>query len=163
MENLDESLIDMMAGSGCKAIHFGIESESDELLALVHRSKPSFEKQKHFVDYCDRQGIKVNCFFVFGLPGETEETAEDTIKKAIRLNPNVAEFFVAQPYPGTKLHKQVEDKLFGLPVTSYDGFTELFEHPNFPRGRREQICTDAYRRFYFRPQYILSFLRRNIA
>ena len=162
LENLDEPLIDMMGKSGCRAIHFGIESESDDVLALVNRSNTTFERQKRMVDYCDQRNIKVNCFFVFGLPGETEETAEDTIRKAIRLNPNVAEFFVAQPYPGTRLYKQVEDKLFDLPVTSYDGFTELFEHPNFPRGRREQICTNAYRRFYFRPQYIRSFLRRNI-
>jgi len=99
LENIDEPLIDIMAGSGCRAIHFGIESGSDAVLAMANRSNPPFETQKRLVDYCDRRGIKVNCFFIFGLPGETEETAEETLEKAIRLNPNVAEFFVAQPYP----------------------------------------------------------------
>jgi len=151
-----------MANSGCRAIHFGIESESDAVLALANRSKLSFEKQKHFVEYCDRHGIKVNCFFIFGLLGETEETAEETLNKAILLNPNVAEFFVAQPYPGTELYRQVTERLLNFPLTSYDGFTQLFNHPNFPYGRLEKICANAYRRFYFRPKYLWSFLRRNI-
>jgi anaerobic magnesium-protoporphyrin IX monomethyl ester cyclase len=162
MENIDEPLIDLMANSGCRAIHFGIESESDAVLAMANRSNPPFERQTRLVDYCDRRGIKVNCFFIFGLLGETEETAGETLEKAIRLNPNVAEFFVAQPYPGTALYKQVAERLLDFPVTAYDGYTQIFDHPNFPYGRLGQICTSAYRRFYFRPKYLWSFVRRNI-
>jgi anaerobic magnesium-protoporphyrin IX monomethyl ester cyclase len=162
MENIDEPLIGIMAKSGCRAIHFGIESVNDTILSMANRSNPSYEIQKRLLDCCDEHGIKVNCFFIFGLLGETEETAQDTIETAIRLNPNVAEFFIAQPYPGTEFYRQVEDMLFGLPITAYDGFTQLFEHPDLPNGRLAQICTNAYRKFYFRPDYLWSFLKRNI-
>jgi anaerobic magnesium-protoporphyrin IX monomethyl ester cyclase len=162
LENIDEPLIDIMANRGCKAIHLGIESESDAVLALANRSNPPFERQKRLIDYCDQRGIKVNCFFIFGLLGETEMTAEETITKAITLNPNVAEFFIAQPYPGTKLYNQIEKRLYAFPLSAYDGFTQIFDHPNFPDGRLGKICTDAYRRFYFRPKYLWSFARRNV-
>ena len=43
------------------------------------------------------------CFFIFGLPADTAETMDDTIRCALELDPDLANFMIAAPYPGTEL------------------------------------------------------------
>ncbi len=54
-------------------------------------------------------GIKTYCAFILGLPGETWESAIDTIEFALRTLPNGAQFNVLAPYPGTELYEQLRE------------------------------------------------------
>ena len=42
-------------------------------------------------------------FFIFGMPNETEETMDATIDLALELDPDLANFMLAAPFPGTKM------------------------------------------------------------
>ena len=44
--------------------------------------------------------------FILGLPGETKETIEETIRFANEINPHTIQVSLAAPYPGTFLHRQ---------------------------------------------------------
>ena len=47
--------------------------------------------------------------FILGLPGETKETIEETIRFAIEINPHTIQVSLAAPYPGTFLYKQAQE------------------------------------------------------
>jgi radical SAM superfamily enzyme YgiQ (UPF0313 family) len=44
--------------------------------------------------------------FILGLPGETKETIEETIRFAREVNPHTIQVSIAAPYPGTELYRQ---------------------------------------------------------
>ena len=54
------------------------------------------------VEACQKLRISAVGTFIIGLPGETPETAEETIRFACSLPLTMAIFFVLMPYPGTK-------------------------------------------------------------
>ena len=69
------------------------------------RSRPAFRNMRD-------AGIRSFAFFIFGYPGETLETMDQTIDYAIELDPDFANFYPAVPYPGTALYdKAVRDGL----------------------------------------------------
>ena len=47
---------------------------------------------------------------VLGFPGETEQTARETIRFVKELNPDDVGFYVATPYPGTPMYEEVIKK-----------------------------------------------------
>src|SRR5262245_63304832 len=61
---------------------------------------------KRFAKDCRELGIVTHGTFILGLPGETKEPIEETIRFAIEINPHTIQISLAAPYPGTFLHKQ---------------------------------------------------------
>jgi radical SAM superfamily enzyme YgiQ (UPF0313 family) len=104
-----------------------------------------------------RLGITVHGTFILGLPGETRETIQETIRFAREVNPHTIQVSVAAPYPGTELHRRAVAEGWlpegddGAALVSEQG-TQLaalsYPHP----GHTEILeSVDAfYKRFYFR-------------
>jgi hypothetical protein len=95
--------------------------------------------------------------FILGLPGETKETIEETIRFAREVNPHTLQVSVAAPYPGTELYRQAVENGW-LPPDDQNS-TLVSEHGtqlaalSYPELNRTEIfdSVDAfYRRFYFR-------------
>ena len=61
---------------------------------------------RRFTKDCHELGIAIHGTFILGLPGETKETIEETIRFAIEINPHTIQVSLAAPYPGTFLYKQ---------------------------------------------------------
>jgi radical SAM superfamily enzyme YgiQ (UPF0313 family) len=66
--------------------------------------------------------IWTNGFFVLGLPGENGRTFHETVEFAKQLNLDSASFFIASPYPKTRLLELCEEKGY---VPSHLDFTKL--------------------------------------
>jgi radical SAM superfamily enzyme YgiQ (UPF0313 family) len=156
IETVTLELLYEMKKSGCKAIHFGIECGNEEVLKSVNRTKPSNNTIKAIIDYCEIIGIKTTCFFILGFPKDTEETIKETINLSIYLNPNIAEFFVSTPYPGTKLSSQVE---LTEKYENMTGYNLCFKHNNFTADRINELKEQAYNKFYLRPKWMSKFLK----
>ena len=54
-------------------------------------------------------GIVIHGTFILGLPGETKETIEETIRFAKEINPHTIQVSLAAPYPGTFLYNQARE------------------------------------------------------
>ncbi|MCL4234879.1 MAG: hypothetical protein KJ042_10205, partial [Deltaproteobacteria bacterium] len=69
-------------------------------------------------------GIKMHLTFMFGLPGETWDSAMKTIDMAIAFAPESVQFTVATPFPGSKYWNEItsEGKLRTRDFSKYDGF-----------------------------------------
>ena len=61
---------------------------------------------KRFTKDCHELGIVIHGTFILGLPGETKETIQETIRFATEINPHTIQVSLAAPYPGTFLYKQ---------------------------------------------------------
>ncbi|MDH4137305.1 MAG: radical SAM protein, partial [Anaerolineae bacterium] len=111
---VDEEMLQLMGKSGCWMISWGIESGSEEVLKRAHKGI-SLEKAERALRWSKAAGIKNWGYFIIGLPGETEETIQQTINFSKKLPLDLALFHIAAPYPGTPFFSEVlENGWFGL-------------------------------------------------
>ena len=83
----------------------GYESGNQQILYNIKKGM-RIEVARKFTQDCHELGIKIHGTFILGLPGETKETIEETIRFATDINPHTIQVSLAAPYPGTFLYKQ---------------------------------------------------------
>jgi len=95
---------------------------------------------------------------MFGNPGETEETMEKTLQYAIKLDPDLALFNIATPYPGTEMFDWADEKgyLKTKDWNQYNFSQSILELPTVSSKKVEEMYNKAFRKFYFRPKYIIN-------
>lgn len=158
---VDEMMLHEMARAGCWQIDYGIESGSSELLRRIGKGL-TLEQIRSAVEKTKAAGIKVRGFFMLGLPGETEETLNQTIEFAKTLKLDVAIFHITVPFPGTDLYLAAVASGEISSSLNYQHFL-IFgseELPYVPKGLSKEIIlryrSKAYKSFYLRPNYILG-------
>ena len=135
----------------------GIETESDDIRKdMVKR----LERQKIETAFRNMRdaGIRSFAFFIFGYPGETVKTMEQTIEYAVELDPDFANFYPAVPYPGTALYEKcVRDGLLGPDADDWSQM-EYSYYLSKATGSNQKVVMDAInrakRRFFLRPAYL---------
>ena len=157
----DPAFVHRLRRAGCWMLALGIESESDEVRKdMVKR----LERQKIQTAFRNMReaGIKSFAFFIFGYPGETARTMEQTVRYAMELDPDFANFYPAVPYPGTALHEKcAREGLLGPDANEWSKM-EYSYYLLRGNGLDEQIVMDAInrarRRFFLRPGYVARHL-----
>ena len=99
---------------------------------------------------------------VLGFPGETEQTARETIRFVKELNPDDVGFYIATPYPGTPMYEQVK-KNGWLRITDFDKYDTAgptFETPSLSMEKLAELRYKAYQDFYLRPSYVFKMMRK---
>jgi radical SAM superfamily enzyme YgiQ (UPF0313 family) len=157
-DNTDLELFRLMKEAGCKRVGFGVESGNQRVLDIMKKNQ-TIEDVREAFSNAREAGLQTIGFFIFGLPGENEETMEDTIKLALELDPDLANFMIAAPFPGTELYQMILD---GGDLFSHDwqDFAIHDEKARFAIGEVtaelvERKWHEAYRRFYLRPGRLL--------
>ena len=162
VDGITPGLAKTMAATGCQMISFGLESGDDEILKTCHK-QINLKQSEDAVQWTKDAGMLAFGYFIIGLPGETWETVEKTIKTAIRINPDYALFHLATPFPGTELYEWAKKRgyLISEDWADYDEEdgkamrTEAMSLEDLQRAKR--IAT---RRFYWRPSKIIQGLRQ---
>jgi radical SAM superfamily enzyme YgiQ (UPF0313 family) len=106
---LEEDLLRLMKQAGCYLLGLGIESGVQEILDGA-KKKQTLEDIRRAVALCKKAGIKTMGHFIFGLPGETRETAEQTIKFMLSLDLDYMQSYCAVPYPKTEFGNLAKEK-----------------------------------------------------
>jgi radical SAM superfamily enzyme YgiQ (UPF0313 family) len=156
-----EELIEWFARAGCKEINFGVESANPQVLKGVKRTPISSARIRSIFETCRKNDIETMAFFIIGLPGETQDTVEETVQLAIELNPDIVQFTAATPYPHTPYYEQLKQE--GLLVEDWSLFTSRAPVLGTRALTPDRLCAlinHAYRRFYFRPSYALGRARK---
>ena len=99
VDNVDFDLLSGMARSGCSLLQFGLESGSERMLEQAEKGF-SHDKIRETISDCRRAGIKACGHFILGLPGESIEEMESTIKFARELSLDFASFNLFEKRPG---------------------------------------------------------------
>jgi len=91
------------------------------------------------------------------MEGDTEETVEETINYAKKLNTLVAQFTISTPYPGTAFFEKLknEGKMNTFDWEEYDAYTPVSEHEFLSGQKLLALKEEAFVSYYFRPAYLL--------
>jgi anaerobic magnesium-protoporphyrin IX monomethyl ester cyclase len=154
----DEEVLGAMKHAGCIRAAFGVESGNQDILDSVVDKHLTLDQVRQAFKAARAVGMETIGFFIIGLPGETEATMNDTIRFACELDPVVANFSIATPFPGTQMHETVKEQGRILAET-WDDYVFFegkarFEMPGLPAELVERKWKEAYRRFYLRPKRV---------
>jgi radical SAM superfamily enzyme YgiQ (UPF0313 family) len=156
-DHTDAELFRLMKAAGCKRVGFGVESGNQAVLDSIKKHQTLDQVRRAFGD-ARAAGLQTMGFFIFGLPADTEASMDDTIRFALELEPDLANFMIAAPYPGTELWEiaRRDGRLFSMDWRDYAIHDEKarYELPGLPPELVERKWHEAYRRFYLRPSRI---------
>ncbi len=160
IDTLHKDLVQKMRKAGNWCIFFGMESLDNNILKAINK-KLTVEQIEKAIVACKEAGIEIRANFILGSPNETPEIAKKMIKRICELNPDYVKFNVMTPYPGNPIYEQIKAGLWGKMVE--EDYAKLTNHEVVfvPFGYKNaeeviQMRRYAYRKFYFRPKYVLS-------
>ena len=154
---VDREMLEAMKAANCGYILFGVESGSPRMLKKMKKGI-TLDQVRHAFQLTRDVGIKTQAFFLFGMPGETQETIQETIDFAKELNASSTQFAVAIPHPGTALYKECKDNgwLTSENWEDYTSESSLIETPWLTASEVEAARVRAYREYYYRPRFIVG-------
>lgn len=157
--NLDYVSMKLMKDAGCRLLDVGYESGNDMILGNIKKGI-TISDSRRFTGDAKRAGLMVLADFIIGMPGETKETARQTIEFAKEIRPNIVQFSVATPIPGTEFAQWVDEN--GFMVTDdleesldSEGFQKcIISYPDFTDEDIEYYVDRALKEYYLSPSYI---------
>jgi radical SAM superfamily enzyme YgiQ (UPF0313 family) len=154
---VDRNLLKEAARANCRRVNYGIESGNEGVLGRL-RKNTTLEAVREAVAATKEFNMKVFGYFLMGAPGETEQTAADTVRLALSLPLDYVQFTKVVAHPGTELNTMlIKEKGRDLWLENVRENLEM-EIPLVgteltPKEVEKRILT-AYRQFYFRPGYL---------
>ncbi|HET7564728.1 MAG TPA: hopanoid biosynthesis associated radical SAM protein HpnJ [Gemmatimonadaceae bacterium] len=154
--NVKYETLKVLRENGLRLLLVGYESGNQQILNNIKKGI-RLDIAKRFTRDCRDLGITIHGTFILGLPGETRETIEETIRYAKEINPHTIQVSIAAPYPGTALYAQAKQE--GWLADDDDGTHLVNERGmqmsalNYPHLGRTEIFDSVetfYKRFYFR-------------
>jgi hopanoid biosynthesis associated radical SAM protein HpnJ len=160
--NVPARTLRVMKENGLRMVVVGFESGNQKILNNVKKGiRLSVARQ--FVRDAKKLGILIHGTFIVGLPGETHETIEETIRFAQEIDPYSIQVSLVAPYPGTELYRQAVEEGWMLKTEDLlvqKGIQDVSLSYN---GLSNSEVFDAverfYRRFYLRPKPVLRILK----
>lgn len=156
-DRVDSQLLNLMKKAGCYSVAFGIESGNPGILKNILKHE-NLDTIKKAVVLAHDSGLLTQGFFIFGLPGETKETVQETINFAKSMPLDKAQFLLLDIIPGSVLWKELHyDKKVNWGLDSFHEVSWL--PPTIDRETLSKALPRAFISFYFRPKQIRLFLK----
>ena len=159
VNTITEEMLKRMAASRCYNIYFGFESGNQRMLDTVKKGI-TLDQSRAAVRWAKKAGMEIRGSFILGMPTETPEMAEETIRFACELNVDWMIFYPYHVQPGTPL-AEVAAREGAILEEAND-----MHHPTYvPRGYAgaDELAAkvrSAYRRYYLRPRYVARALSK---
>jgi hopanoid biosynthesis associated radical SAM protein HpnJ len=158
--NVPRRTLEIMKDNGLRLLLVGYESGNDQILINIKKGV-RIDIAREFSRNARDLGIKIHGTFILGLPGETTETIQQTIKFACDIDPETIQVSLAAPYPGTELYRQAQEQGWlqiqtGELVDTHGIQTAAMNYPKLSSTVIFNSVEDLYRKFYFRPRKMFS-------
>lgn len=158
----DKELFSALKKAGCRELLVGFESGDQGMLDKMKKGQ-TIEDAKRLMEFANQTGLKVHGCFVFGLPGETQESINKTMDFALNLGLHTVQFAGAVPFPGTRYFDHCKQEGL-LKTEQWDLWLDEGEQSavvDYPGLSKQQVAGAVdvgLKRFYFRPSYMINFL-----
>jgi hopanoid biosynthesis associated radical SAM protein HpnJ len=162
--NIEYDTIKFFKECGLRLFLVGYESGNDAILTRIKKGVTTVEMRR-FTKACHGAGVVVHGTFVLGLPVETRETIEQTIRFAQELDVFSLQVSLAAPYPGTELFEMARlngwlAKKDKTDLVEGDGFQQsALEYPSLTKEEIFESVERFYHRYYLRPKPILRIIK----
>jgi anaerobic magnesium-protoporphyrin IX monomethyl ester cyclase len=153
---ISRELLKEMKDAGCRAIWFGVESGSPRILSKINKGI-TLDQVVHAFKLCREEGIKIDCSFMLGIPGETVNDMNATFGFAKKLDPDWVRFNVFIAVPGSGLYEEVMQK--GL-YDRIEDFVAYVKTEDFDYESTLEIQRRFHKEFNRSPKRILRKIRR---
>jgi hopanoid biosynthesis associated radical SAM protein HpnJ len=153
--NVPRETLKVLKEHGLRLLLVGYESGSQQILINIKKGL-RVERARRFAADCHELGITVHGTLIIGLPGETRETIQETIRFARDVNPHTIQVSIAAPYPGTELHRRALAEGWltaetGVSLVSDQGTqVAALSYPHLGQTEIMESVDTFYKRFYFR-------------
>jgi tetratricopeptide (TPR) repeat protein len=126
VNHIQADILGWMRKAGCIQISFGIESGSQKIRRELNKPIKTAQIKKAF-DLVKYYGIMPRAYFIYGSPGESEETIQASIDLIQTIKPLSIITYILDIFPGTHIyqamleqghitediwHKRIEDLLY---------------------------------------------------
>lgn len=147
-----------MKKAGINWLGLGIESANE----VVRDGANKMMRRKDIKDVVrliQDAGIRVGANYIFGLPDDTLGTMQETLDFALELNAELANFYCAMAYPGSKLYEIAIKKGWELPK-EWHGYSqhsyETLPLPTKYLSAKEvlKFRDEAFHKYFENPRYL---------
>jgi radical SAM superfamily enzyme YgiQ (UPF0313 family) len=161
IDTYHEETFRMMKEAGCHQVMVGVESANPAILRNINK-RIDVEKVAGTVRSMQKLGLQVRAAFMLGNPGETEETMKENIRFAIDLDPDLAQFNITTPFPGTEMFRWAEENqcLLTRRWDDYDLSKPVLRLPTVSPEAVQRYYDKAHRSFFLRPKFLFRRLSR---
>ena len=156
--NVPYETLKVLKDNGLRLLLVGYESGNQQILNNIKKGI-RLDLARRFTRHCKTLGITIHGTFILGLPGETRETIQETIRFACEIDPTTIQVSLAAPYPGTALYAEAQRNgwIEAEELVDEAGVQlSAIGYPHLPRTEIYRSVDEIYRRFYFRPRKMLS-------
>jgi hopanoid biosynthesis associated radical SAM protein HpnJ len=163
--NVPYATLKVLRDNGLRLLLVGYESGNQQILNNIKKGL-RLDAARRFTKDAKALGIAIHGTFILGLPGETRETIEETIRFARDVDPDTIQVSLAAPYPGTALHAEAlrNGWLEGDDLVDAAGVQQsALGYPHLARTEIFRSMDRFYRRFYFRPRKMISLAAEMLA
>lgn len=156
---LDYSTMKAMKDAGCRLLIAGYESGSEKILKNIKKGVTKDEIRK-FNAEAKKAKLLVHGDFIIGLPGETNDSAKETLEFIKELKPNFLQVAVATPIPGTEFYSYVKNNGYLLTEKmdqSIDskGYQRcIISYPEFSKSEIEKFVNYILKEYYLNLEFI---------
>ena len=168
VDTLDEDTMRLMKKAGCRLMKIGVESGNQKILDWVKKGT-TIPQIKAFFRLARKVGIQTFGSFMIGYPQETDKTIRQTFRLAKEIKPDMAQFVILQPLPGTELYRWMESRGMIPKKVKWDkyitdeGYVDLvFKHPKYTQDELRKICSKLWSSYYLRPGYVAKRIIRGM-
>lgn len=156
-DRVDDELCEAMRAAGCHTLIMGVESASDELLALYKKGYSASVVVEAF-GRAKRHSLRTVGTFIIGLPEESERSLAETLDLAVALDMDFMSLNMAVPRFGTPFRAAALS--LGLArdedlVMDQGGAQAFLPTSTLDRETMLRLKKRMVRRFYLRPSYLL--------
>jgi radical SAM superfamily enzyme YgiQ (UPF0313 family) len=158
----DLDLFRAMKAAGCRNLVVGFESANQAVLDRVKKGI-TVAQSREFIAIARKAGLTIHGCFVFGLPGDTRSTLEETLAFALKSGIDTVQFSGAIPFPGTEYYDLCKEEGI-LTARSWADWldegeqTAVVQYPHLSKKEINAYIDRGLQEFYFRPSYLIRFL-----
>jgi len=106
---VDDEMMQWMKRAGCIQISYGVESGSTKIRNFLNKNITEKQIENAFA-VTQKQGIMARAYFIYGCPGENNNTIEASLDLIKKIKPLSAIFYILDIFPGTTLYEQFQEK-----------------------------------------------------
>jgi anaerobic magnesium-protoporphyrin IX monomethyl ester cyclase len=109
VDHVDEEILYWMRKAGCIQISYGVESGSEKIRNLLNKKIKRDQIKKAF-SLTVQYGILSRAYFIYGSPGETWDTIQETLDLIHEIKPLSMIVYILDIFPGTQLYADLQKR-----------------------------------------------------
>lgn len=133
--------------AGVVHVYVGLEAVEQESLDYIKKDS-NLSEGKESLRLLREHGIITETSFILGLPDETMDSIEKTLRFAIDYNPDFAHFLAIAPWPYADMYNEMKEYIKVFDYRKYNLIDPVIKPKNMTLEDIDRAMIDCYRAFY---------------